>query len=394
MSFKTSIQRELDSFFKATTNSDFNIRQVTKSAFTQARSQLNTYAFERLNEIAVNTFYEEVDYHKWNGFRLLAADGVRLALPNHPTIVKEFGQHSFGPNADSVKSLALCSTLYDVLNHITLDGQIDKYEASERDLLVKHLCKVKKGDLLLLDRGYPCVWLFFLLNAKSIDFCIRMKTNGNDKTVADFVQSADQERVVRLKLSTADKKTLDQISLKDGTQIRDLRMQCRLVKVILSTGEVEVLCSSLLDTEKCPIADFESLYHQRWGVEESYKMLKSRIEIERFSGKTALAIKQDFHAKIFLMTLCAAYAHPIEEKVVKEYKADQDRKFSQKINRTSAISFTQGMLIAVFIKKQFLRAIQAFDDIVSKTREIIRPNRSNPRNHRPKKQHHSNYKPI
>ena len=41
------------------------------------------------------------------------------------------------------------------------------------------------------------------------------------------------------------------------------------------------------------------------------------------------------------MTLCAAYAHPIGEKVIKEYKADENRKFSQKINRTNAIGMTQ-----------------------------------------------------
>jgi beta-galactosidase beta subunit len=94
------------------------------------------------------------------------------------------------------------------------------------------------------------------------------------------------------------------------------------------------------------------------------------------------------------MTLCAAYAHPIEEKVVKEYKADEDRKFSQKINRTNAIGMTQGILIAVFIKKQFRKAIKAFDDIVFKTREIIRPNRSVPRKHKPKKQYSMNYKRL
>ena len=56
--------------------------------------------------------------------------------------------------------------------------------------------------------------------------------------------------------------------------------------------------------------------------------------------------------KYFLMTLCAAYAHPIEEKVIKEYKADQkQRKYDQKINRTNAMSMTMDILIAVHHKK-------------------------------------------
>ena len=116
--------------------------------------------------------------------------------------------------------------------------------------------------------------------------------------------------------------------------------------------------------------------------------------MENFSGKTAHAVKQDFHAKVFLMTLCAAYAHPIEDRVVEEYKADQNRKFDQKINRTNALSMTQDILIGVFLRNQFEKAIEAFDKVVSGTREIIRPGRSNPRKQRPKKPYSMNYKRL
>ncbi len=123
-------------------------------------------------------------------------------------------------------------------------------------------------------------------------------------------------------------------------------------------------------------------------------MLKSRIELENLSGKTALAVKQDFHAKFFLMTLCAAYAHPIEDKVIQEYKADQNRKFDQKINRTNAVSITQDVLITVFLRKQFEKALNAFDNIVYETREIIRPGRSSPRTKRPKQLYSINNKRL
>jgi len=59
MSSYSSIQRDLDRFFKSMDKSDFSIREVTKGAFTQARAKLNPWAFKRLNEVAVNTFYEE-----------------------------------------------------------------------------------------------------------------------------------------------------------------------------------------------------------------------------------------------------------------------------------------------------------------------------------------------
>lgn len=174
----------------------------------------------------------------------------------------------------------------------------------------------------------------------------------------------------------------------------DTTLTCRLIKIDLKDGSKEILCTSLFDSETYPYDDFEKLYHCRWGVEEAYKLLKSRVELENFSGKTALAVKQDFHAKVFLMTLCAAYAHPIEEKVRNEYQADQDRKHDQQINHTHAISMTQDIMIGMFIKNHYKKALEAFDRIVSNTREIVRPNRSLPRKHRQKKLYYMNYKRL
>ena len=118
MSLNRAIQRELDSFFKKIDSSDYTIREVTKGAFSQARSKMNEWGFIRLNEVAVDTFYDESEYYTYH--RLLAVDGTRIMLPNHPTIKEEFGECSFGPKADSKRSMAIGSMLYDVLNQITI----------------------------------------------------------------------------------------------------------------------------------------------------------------------------------------------------------------------------------------------------------------------------------
>lgn len=388
LKFKSSIQRELDRFYKEVTQSDFNIRAVTKGAFTQARAKLNPWAFKRLNEVAINSFYNGASYYVWHNMRLLAVDGTRLVLPNHPTVAQEFGVHKFGPKADSPRSLAMGSLLYDVLNLTTIDSQIAPYAASERDLLMEHLDHVKPGDLLLLDRGYPCFWLLFLMKAKGIEFCVRLKENWWLK-VKDFTESPDKERIVTFTLPKKDRS-----KLKDFPHMQDTEITCRLIKVELENGETEVLCTSLTDSKTYLHQEFEQLYHYRWNEEEAYKLLKSRIELENFSGKTAKAVKQDFHAKVFLMTLCAAYAHPIEEKVIKEYKADTDRKFDQKINRTNALANTMDILVPIFIRKKYREALHALDQLVESSREIIRPGRSNPRNKKPKRTYSMNYKRL
>lgn len=388
LKFKSSIQRELNRFYKEVNQSDFNIREVTKGAFTQARAKLKPEAFKRLNEVAVNTFYDEAEYYVWHNIRLLAVDGTRLVLPNHPSVAEEFGVHQFGPKADSPRSLAIASFLYDPLNLLTIDSQIAPYASSEQDLLMEHLGKVEVGDMLLLDRGYPSFWLLFLLKARGIEFCVRLKENWWLK-VKDFRESSEMEGIVTFSLPKKDRN-----KLKDFPHMFDAEITCRLIKVVLENGDIEVLCTSLIDHEKYPYSDFEQLYHYRWNEEEAYKLLKCRIELEDFSGKTAKAVKQDFHAKAFLMTLCAAYAHPIEEKVIAEFKADKDRKHGQKINRTEAIANTMDMLVPTFVRKKYKEALQAFDLLTYQAREIIRPGRSNPRNKKPKRLYSMNYKRL
>lgn len=384
---KSSLQRELDSFYKEATGNEFNIRVATKSAFTKSRAKLKHEAFIELNDNVNQTFYKEAPYLVWNQMRLLSVDGTRLVLPNHKSVVEEFGEHSFGPNADSKRSLALASFLYDSLNLLTLDARIAPYSSSERDLLYQHLDKVKMGDMLLLDRGYPSIALLFQLMAKGIVFCVRMKEDWW-LSVKEFMESGEKERIVSYKLPKKDRE-----QLKDYPEMVDKEIKCRLVCVELENGEKEVLCTSLTDIEQYPHEDFCELYHFRWGIEESYKLFKARAEVERFSGKTALAVKQDFFAKVFMMSLSAVLAFPIEEKVKKEYQ-EANTKHPQKINRTSALSMLMSISVGLFLKKLVKKAIAAFDSIVSQTREIIRTGRKNERKKRPKKLYYMNYKPL
>jgi hypothetical protein len=384
----SSLQRELDSFYKELTGSEFNIRSVTKGAFSQARAKLNPNAFKELNEVVVDTFYHEAPYLTWKGMRVLAVDGTTLALPNHSSVKEEFGEHGFGPKADSKKSLARASLLYDPLNLLTLDAQIDSFSTSEITLLYKHLEKADKKDLLLFDRLYASLKLIFMLTARGNEFCFRMQKDWWLE-VKNFTESSEQERIVKFKLPKKDWEALS-----DYPEIRDKEIPCRLVKVQLPDGELEILCTSLTDSEEYSIEDLAELYHLRWSEEEGYKLLKARIEVENFSGKTAWAVKQDFYAKIFIMSLCADLAFPIEEKVRKEFRADENRKHAQQINHTSALAMTFDICIKVFIQKMIKQALEAFDDLIFRTREVVRPGRKVPRPKKKKRSYYMNYKPL
>ena len=162
-------------------------------------------------------------------------------------------------------------------------------------------------------------------------------------------------------------------------------------------GKQQVLCTSLLDTAKYKLAELGELYRIRWGIEEGYKMYKARVQVEAFSGRTAIAVKQDIYAKAMMMTLCAALAFPIEERVLKEYEADQKKglvKHPHKINRTFAYWSTKGILIGMFIKRLVRSALSAFDRQVEANSEVVRPGKRNPRPKKPPRHYYMNYKDV
>ena len=83
---------------------------------------------------------------------------------------------------------------------------------------------------------------------------------------------------------------------------KDKKYRLRVIKFMLDSGEEEILVSSLMD-KSFTVADFKELYFKRWGIEVKYDELKHRLQVENFTGKTPISVKQDFYATIFLSNM-------------------------------------------------------------------------------------------
>lgn len=386
MTLKSSYQRELNAFCKTLLDQDYSIRGVTAGALSQARAKLNPWAFQRLTEVNVNTFYQEAEYKKWKDYRLLAIDGSVINLPYSKDIAQEFGYEEYQQTTKK-KCMARCSLLYDVENQITIDGQIGGYRTSELVLMYAHLEHIKPGDLILADRGYALSSVFHKILGKGADFCIRVRTDKWN-IVKEFMASSEEDKLVEFEM---DNKTKKKMRLPLNTP----PIRLRLIKVKLEDGTIEVLATSLFDTVDYSIALFKELYHKRWGVEEVYKMLKNRINLEMFSGKTARSIYQDFYSKVLMMSLCSTISYPIEQKVREEYKASvTGNKHDQCINKADAMAQTRNSFIPLFLKKKYCKTLKVFDTIIYSSRQIIRPGRKFKRKIQSNKPKPHNYKQL
>ena len=100
--------------------------------------------------------------------------------------------------------------------------------------------------------------------------------------------------------------------------------------------------TTLLDEEKYPTDEFLQVYHFRWNHETFYHVLKSRLDLENFSGETVEAIRQDFHASVLLCNLESLLTRPAQEAVQASTTEDQHPK---QINRADAYHALKDQLL-------------------------------------------------
>ena len=380
---KRSQQDELDEFFKLLQGAEVAERVVTKSALTQARKKLKFEAFIDLNQVQINYFYQSLQPQTWQGRRLVAVDGSTIQVPNTAENLAHFG--AWQPAKGGPCPMARVSQLFDPLNTLTLDALIAPKAMGERELAAAHFAYLRLGDLVILDRGYPAFWLFALILKHQAHFCARMKLSGWN-VVKRFVASGLSEQTVVIQPTY-----LASQDCRDH-QLSTQPLTIRLIRIALADGEVEVLATSLLDSQTDPISIFKELYHLRWPVEEQYKVIKSRIEVENFSGISTLAVYQDFHAKVFTANLTAILTRPAQAVVT---QTNAEKKYRYQINLTNALSKMKDTVVLLFQRSNILSLLRDLWQLLIKTTEPIRPDRSYPRIMRVKpKKFPMCYKPI
>jgi len=361
---KRAAQDELDEFFKMLEGHDIARRIVTKSAFFQARKKLKYEAFIELNDQQVEHFYAHFEPATWHEFRLVAVDGSMTTLPNTPEIREHFGV--WHPAAGGACPKARISQMFDVLNHVTLHALIAPKSVGERAAAELHFAHLRAADLVLLDSGYPAFWLFALIRFQKANFCARMSLTGWT-VVERFLASGRRQQIVTLSPNGNARKVCQEHGLPTTP------LTLRLVRIELDTGEVEVLATSLLDRQRYPYALFKDLYHLRWPVEEDYKVMKSRLEVENWSGKSVLAVYQDFHAKVFTKNLTAILAQPVQKVVTQQ---SQGKRYLYQINMTNAFSKMKDTVVLLFQRTDIYALLNYLWELMRKTIEPIRPGRS------------------
>jgi len=360
-----SIQRHTHSFLRQLWPERGGM-SVTAGGWTQARAKLRHTVFIELNQqIVLPEFYSpghSEHCQRWRGHRLLGIDGSTLRLPSHPETAAEFGvstaiNQSGGAIIDY--TLARISVLYDLLNDLGLDAEMAPQSTGEREMAIKQLQYVGKNDVLLWDRGYTGFLMMAQVRAHGAHFIGRCSDRSFFTAQELFkLNRAGRSIIVKQMAAPAHQTALRALNL-------PLEMVVRFLSVRLPTGELEVLVTSLLEEEVYPTEEFLDVYHWRWKHETYHQMLKSRLDLENWTGQTLEAVRQDVQAAVFVSNLESLLSQEVQEALS---KGDADRKYPLQVNRSVSYHALKERLLDLLFNQS------PIEQVISETQAWMRSN--------------------
>lgn len=310
---------------------------VSKQAYSQARQHIKPQAFKELYEDTVKGYLEPKDFALYQGYMPIAIDGSTVAIDNLPELIEYFG--CGGPKASSCTGRI--SIACDVLRGVILDAGMEPYSVGEHALAREHLEVLSKMELpnplCIFDRGYASNKLLAQMHEDNFKFLMRTRSTWN-MVIAGNTKSGDWASL--------------------NFEGKDYPV--RVIKVMLPTGEREVLFTNVADLHP---DDFKALYFLRWPVETKYDVVKNKLKLENFTGKTVASLLQDFWATMTLANLVAFAKIEADEKIQLAIQG-KNLKHSYQANTNLLIGALKDKLILMLTLDDPLERQAIFDYII------------------------------
>jgi hypothetical protein len=335
-----------------------NTDPVSKQAFSQARQRLHHTAFREAHADGLRVVYTTAPKSGlWKGYRLIGADGSTLRLPESEELAREFGRWKTKADVAPSPPMARISEYTDMTTKLVLSGRIAPCSTSEEELAKEQLKEVvtimrkyaQEKMLFVYDRGYPSEEFIQLHIDFGVDFLFRVPKNLN-REIKKIYKSQESEHFLLI----------------------EKWPMLRVIQFNLSSGEREILLTSLSNYHAFSEEELSSVYHGRWSsMEEGYKRQKVTMQMENFSGKTAEAIKQEYWATLTVGNLIEMGCIEIEGYWI------PGKLPSRQVNRSIVFGSTRDLTMATILQMIPLEShSRQFEKIARRSMMKVRPNRT------------------
>src|SRR5665213_404327 len=338
---KKTLDVEIEGFFEDMQIPD----RCSVSAFSQQRMKLSPMFYSIWNKLLCASFYYYYggNIKRWKGYRLIAGDGSNVSLVCTPALASHFGGQS-NQQGSFVQGKAFY--LYDVLNQLILDANLQPYRVGELNMAYSMINGCLQDDMLMIyDRNF-CNYKMVALHKfheKEIKFVIR--ANEHQNIVKAFLGSRAKSSIIYLLPTPSAIAGLAKCGYKiEKTSL----LKVRLLRVELENS-VEVLMTNLYEEEGYHCDEFKDLYFKRWGIETNISFQKNILRLEAFSGLSPVTVMQDFYATAFVSNLFSILTREAQQTLDSQIEVS---KYPLKVNGNKSFARLRAYLIPLFINAQ------------------------------------------
>ena len=373
------------------------MEDVSKSALCQQRKKINPEIFKELNSDYIKNSYDNPrDYKTIKGYIVMAIDGMKIEVPDSKELREEYGT-SQGRDGQRTSARALTSCLYDVVNNWVIDAQIDKFKGSERELAKKHIAELVltlTGEIelekviILFDRGYPSIEMIYLLQEIGIKYIFRGKISSYRKEI-EKMKTEDEE--IEIKITEKKIKSVKEKEVKEKLRKKG-KIETRIVKYQLETGEEEILITNLEEKEFAR-EEVGKLYFRRWNIELAYNIAKNKLELQNFSGQNKIVVEQEFYGQILMLNIAEDFRKDANKGI--EKKKENGYKYDYQVNMNTLIGLLRERFILILISMAINndeKSQREYDELIEEIRKELVPIRPGRKNERKEYKGYNKYK--
>ena len=331
-------------------------KAVSAASFCTARHKITPALLHyMLHEIASTSLEAAFESLRWHGRRVFAIDGTKINLQRSPDLEAAFGvpEGAYCPQV-------LMSVLLDVGARDPLDVEVSPFASSERDHLFNMLPSLERGNVIVLDRGYPSHEVLQTLVQDGIDFLIRVPSTHTFAAIEELRESDGDDYLFH-------------VDPPEGSPPEWTRLTLRAVRIRTPDG-TESFFLTTLRRPHFSRAQLRELYHMRWEAEEFFKLFKGPyIGQGQFRSKSPAGIEQEIYALVLFL----AIARMIMATAATASGADYDS-----LSQKAAVLGLAAYVTRLFLSRDTdfaLRELQALLQRILKAPCKRRPARASPR---------------
>jgi hypothetical protein len=289
---------------------------VSPSAVSQARLKIPPKIWEELNKIVIEAFNTRPGLLTFKGHPVVSVDGtivwsntlISSDFEKYLTPVQRARLAKRKKKKGAYHEQLQMLMLFDPLNQIHLGHAVEMQVLSERDLLLPFLDQMTRGQLALLDRGYPAAWLFVEMMRREVEFVTRLRKD-HSKAVEDFFAGDKNDGWLELPIVDASADKLKEL----GTPMPESRsVRVRVLRVRDDDGKELLLATSLSETTANP-AELADLYCHRWEIEKEICTFKQPLCLEGWRSFCKHGIEYDLGAKALAYNLMKLMSWPVRQ---------------------------------------------------------------------------------